>query len=236
MTARPTQHLNQDSPFDTPSDSPSHSGSNPSRDLSSDSTSELTGELSSDLAFEVGTQLQVEVPIESRTEVWSELSIDLTRGMPVEWSIDMPTEWWIELWTEVPSKVTSELPSEVPIPKMSAGFGCESGRERVSKLPAAAGRERGGLLSLVQHRNEGKAAIRNAGYVQWAEGRGLCLCYRPSAGRDWRGASFRPVPMSCRCGQSRTESRRPSRSERRFAGRPGSCFRSSPQRGLVVHA
>ena len=151
--------------------------------MSSDSTSELSGELSTDLTIEVRTQFPVEMPIESRTKVWSYLSIDLPRDVPVEWSNEMPTEWRVELWVEVPSKVTTELPSELPSPEWSAGLGSESRRERVGELMAAVGRSSGELPGLKQRRNRREAASGESKRIPESVNRGRYLSQPTGAHR-----------------------------------------------------
>jgi hypothetical protein len=97
--------------------------------------------------------LLVEVPIESRTKVWIDLSIDWTIDVPIDWSIDMTAEWWIELWIEVPSKLPTEMPIDLPSPEYGAGSGSESWRERMGECGACARWKCCGLPGLKQRRN-----------------------------------------------------------------------------------
>jgi hypothetical protein len=120
--------------------------------------------------------LPVEVPVESRTKLRSDLSIDWTNDVPVEWSIDMPTEWWIELPIEMPGEVPTEMPSELPSPESNVGSGCESGRERVGKWTAAVGRNDGRLLGPGRRRERRGVTARDAGRVQRDDDRGGCFC------------------------------------------------------------
>ena len=136
--------------------------------------------------------MPVEVPIESRTELWSDLSIDWTSDVPIDWSNDVPIQWWIKLPIQVPSKMPSELPIELPNPGSNAGSGYELGRERMGKWVAAAGRKRSGMLSPEQRRNRREAASREPGWIRESVNRGRYFCQRTSALRGWCWAGFRP--------------------------------------------
>gem|GEM_PF-2771734 len=86
--------------------------------------------------------MPTEVPIESRDEVWSDLSIDSTDDVPVEWSNEMQDEWWgelqIELRVELPIGVPIDLPIGLPSAKFSSRLGCESWCERAGACGADA--------------------------------------------------------------------------------------------------
>jgi len=114
------------------------------------------------LAIEGNSELPVEVLIESRTELWGDLSIDWTNEVPVEWPIEMPTEWWIELRIEVPGKVPTELPIELPSPESNVGLGCELWCELIGERGADTYLNGRGTLSPKQRRNRWNETVRDA--------------------------------------------------------------------------
>jgi len=140
----------------------------------------------------VRTQLPVEVTIESRVKIWSDLSIDLPHDVPVEWSNEMPTEWWAELRIEVPSKVPSEMPVELPSPESNAWLSCESGPERTGECEADYRWNSCGQPSLQQLRNGIAVQSSDAGSEQMPVRRSVCCCERASVLLKRQGADLRP--------------------------------------------